>query len=457
MKIVVTGATGFIGKAAVIHLARLGHEITAIVRKEGSASDLPCKSFVWDSSSEDASSLTPALNATEAVIHLAGEPVANSRWTTETKEAIRTSRVDGTRKLIEAVSKLLPVDRPKLIVSGSAIGIYGDRGNEEITELTSAGPLARDKNEFLASVTFAWESEAQKAEALGVRVVRLRTGIVLGRDGGALQKMQPVVLGDGKQWMSWIHLEDEVRFIAFALTNQEISGAYNLTSPSPVRNSEFTKKLAKARRFPFVVSTPKFVLKAVLGEMSTVLFASCKALPNRAVEQGFQFTYPTLSLALDQIYASGDPLEQRMSVTQFVPKPVEEVFDFFSKAENLEEITPPFLNFQISSKSTQAISENTLINYRLKIHGVPAKWQSKIERWVPNVEFVDTQIKGPYAKWHHTHRFEKVSGGTLVSDDVIYKVPGGRMGKALLSAFIRRDVTQIFAYRKKKIAEVFKS
>jgi uncharacterized protein (TIGR01777 family) len=300
MKIVVTGATGFIGKAAVIHLARSGHEITAIVRRNGAVADLPCKGMVWDSSKDEPANLTSALNGSDAVIHLAGEPVANSRWNERVKESIRSSRVDGTRKIVEAFA-LLPADvRPTVLLSGSAIGIYGDRGDETLNETSSVG------QGFLASVTEDWEREAMRAETLGVRVVLLRTGIVLGRNGGALRKMRPVILGDGAQWMSWIHLEDEVRFLEFAATHSEVVGACNLTAPNPVRNHEFTRKLAKVRGVPIVIKVPRFALKAALGELSGVLFESCKALPERAVAQGFRFSYPTLDEALGDIYPSGD-------------------------------------------------------------------------------------------------------------------------------------------------------
>lgn len=451
MKLLVTGATGFIGQATVLHLARAGHEITAVVRRSGSASDLPCKTVVWESSRDRIDSLVPVLRNKDAVIHLAGEPVANSRWSTEVKDAIRSSRVIGTRKIVEAVSSLASDERPKTLISASAVGFYGDRGDEILEETSQAG------DGFLAAVTQEWEHEALKAENLGLRVVRLRTGIVLGRNGGALQKMLPVVLGDGSQWMSWIHLTDEVRFIEFALANSKVAGAFNLTAPNPARNADFTSELAKVKQVPVLARAPKVLLKAILGEMSTVLLESCRAVPSHAMKHGFTFTYPTLSQALAEIYNSNDNLEERLSVTQFVPRPIEEVFEFFSKAENLEEITPPWLNFSIVNKSTETMTENTLIDYRLNIHGVPARWQSKIERWIPGVEFVDTQVRGPYAKWHHTHRFEKVEGGTLVCDDVIYKIPGGRVGNALLRSFIRRDVRKIFSFRKKKIAEVFKS
>jgi len=152
---------------------------------------------------------------------------------------------------------------------------------------------------------------------------------------------------------------------------------------------------------------------------------------------------------------SYDPLAQVFKAEQFVPQPLEKVFAFFSRAENLETLTPPWLSFRITGKSTPEIGENTLIDYRLKIHGVPARWRTKILRWQPGVEFVDTQLKGPYALWHHTHRFEAVPGGTLMRDEVIYKVPGGRLGKLLLSWLIRRDVAQIFAFRQAKIEELF--
>ncbi|MGK5089465.1 TIGR01777 family oxidoreductase [Bdellovibrionota bacterium FG-2] len=282
MTCVITGATGFIGRAAVLELVHQGHEITALVRNPVSA-------------------LKEILSGQDAIIHLAGEPIAARRWNLATRQRIRDSRVLGTRELVQALALISPELRPKVLVSASAIGVYGDRGDEMLRESSSAG------NDFLAEVTSEWEREAMGAESLGVRVVLLRTGVVLGRGGGVLAKMQPVVLGSGQQWMSWIHLEDEVRFISFALSNQ-ITGPFNLVSPEPVRNKDFTRLFAKAKGVPAVLfpalRVPVFVLKGALGQMSQLLLGSARVLPEKALQAGFTFKYPDLESALAQIFVS---------------------------------------------------------------------------------------------------------------------------------------------------------
>jgi uncharacterized protein (TIGR01777 family) len=449
MKIVVTGATGFIGRAVVVSLARQGHDLVSVVRKSGSASDLPSKSVNWDSSQDSPGDIASALKKADAVIHLAGEPVAKSRWGTEAKESIRSSRVLGTQKIVDALASLRADERPKILICGSAIGIYGDRGDELLTEEACAG------QGFLSDVVKSWEAEAIRAEPLGVRVVRLRTGIVLGLGGGALEQMQPVVLGSGKQWMSWIHLDDVVSFIRFAIEESSVSGAFNLVAPNPETNASFTHLFSKAIGLGPALQAPSFALKVAMGEMSSILLDSTRVVPMRTTESGFKFRFERLSDALRDLYPA--PLEKRLSTTQFVPQKIEKVFDYFSRASNLEELTPPWLNFHIVGTSTQEMGTGTLIDYRLKIHGLPIRWQSRIEDWEPGKKFVDTQIKGPYKKWHHTHSFEEVAGGTLVRDEVIYRLPAGKVGSLFGSRFVKGDIEKIFSYRRTKIAEVFGS
>jgi uncharacterized protein (TIGR01777 family) len=424
MKIAITGASGFVGQSLMVRLALAQHECVPLPRNS------------YD------------IAGTDAVVHLAGEPVAGGRWNESTKKRILDSRVNGTRQLIQEIAKL-PIElRPKTLICASAIGYYGDRQDETLTEKSSLG------KGFLAEVVSQWEEEAIKAEDLGLRVIRVRLGVVLGVAGGALEKMQAVVLGSGQQWMSWIHLHDVTRFMEFALEHSECSGVYHLTAPNPVRNEDFTQLYAKATGCPLVMRTPAFLIRSALGEMSQIVLDSVLALPERTLASGFQFSYPKLEEALQEIYPK--PLERRFSAAQFVPRSIEEVFTFFSLPQNLEELTPSWLNFRVLKCSTsEEIKEGTLIDYQLKIHGVPVRWKTLIESWQPGKSFVDTQLKGPYRKWHHTHRFEKVKGGTLLLDEVVYQVPGGFVGNQFGGKFIRKDIESIFAFRKKKIAELF--
>lgn len=274
MKIVVTGASGFIGRAVVDRLRAGGHTVTAVSLRRG----LPAESFP----------------ACDAVVHLAGEPVAQ-RWTKAARQRIRDSRIQGTRQLVES----LRAQPPSVLISASAIGYYGSRGNDILTE------EAMPSSDFLGKIAVAWEQEAFAAESFGVRVVVPRIGVVLGPGGGALKKMLLPFrlglggrLGSGKQWMSWIHIDDLVALIEFAIATLELSGPVNAAAPAPVTNAEFTRTLARTLRRPAIFPVPALALKLIFGEMSQILLGSQRVLPEAALRAGFDFRYSDLGLAL---------------------------------------------------------------------------------------------------------------------------------------------------------------
>ena len=232
----------------------------------------------------------------DAVVHLAGEPIAQ-RWTQPAKKRIYTSRVEGTRQLVSAIGRLR--HKPTVLVSASAIGYYGDRGDETLIERSAWG------NGFLTGVCRDWEREALRAREFGLRVVTPRFATVLGREGGALPRMLTPFryglggkFGDGRQWMSWIHMEDLLRLLLFAIENPAVSGAINASSPRPVTNAEFTSTLAAALHRPAILAVPKMALRLALGEMSTVLLGSLRVLPQRTEQMGFRFEQPKLARAL---------------------------------------------------------------------------------------------------------------------------------------------------------------
>lgn len=294
MVIAVTGATGFVGSALVKHLLEQGHRVRAIGRSRRQL--LPQADFF---AADLMARLPPgALRGADAIIHLAGETVAQ-RWTPEVKARIRDSRVMGTRNLVRAIQEL--EQRPRVLVSASATGYYGDRGEEELAE---EAPPARD---FLAQVCVAWEREAMEAQSLGCRVVRTRIGMVLG-PGGALAKMAPIFrlglggrLGSGKQWMPWIHREDLVRLLLFATLQESLEGAVNATSPAPVRNADFTQAFAQALHRPALFSVPEFALRLVVGEMAAILLASQKVIPRAAQAAGFEFAFQDIRHAVQDV------------------------------------------------------------------------------------------------------------------------------------------------------------
>lgn len=293
MKITISGASGLIGRRLLKSLAADGHSLNVLSRHAGTNMPGGVKVLVWDPPKGE----PPAdgLRDSDAVVHLAGEPVAQ-RWSAEVKQRIRDSRVIGTRNLVQALAKLQ--SRPATLICASAVGYYGSRGDETLVESSPPG------TGYLAEVCTAWEKEATAAEDLGMRVVRLRTGLVLDARGGALQRMLPPFrmgaggkLGNGKQWVPWIHIQDLVGLIQFALVNP-VKGPLNGVAPYPVVNADFTKALAAAVKRPAIFPVPGFALRLLFGEMSEVLLASQRVLPKEGEAAGFPFRYTQLAPAL---------------------------------------------------------------------------------------------------------------------------------------------------------------
>jgi uncharacterized protein (TIGR01777 family) len=299
MKIVVTGGTGFIGQALCEALAARGDSLVALLRQPGSAGALPAgtERLQWNATAEQPP--PRAFAGAGGIVHLAGENVAR-RWSPERKRRIRESRVAGTRHLVEALAAL--DERPRVLVSASAIGIYGDRGDETLTEESPPG------SDFLAEVCVEWEEAAERAAALGVRVVRVRIGVVLDSSGGALARLlTPFKLGlggpvgNGRQWMSWVHRADVVGLILHALDQPAAAGALNATAPEPVRNRDFARTLGAVLRRPALVPVPALALRLAFGEMATVLLGGQRVLPARAEASGYRFRFPALEPALRHI------------------------------------------------------------------------------------------------------------------------------------------------------------
>ncbi len=277
-------------------LAAAGHSLNVLSRHAGMNMPVGVKLYVWDPSRGEPPA--DSVRDTDAVIHLAGEPVAQ-RWSAEVKQRIRDSRVNGTRNLVQALGKLRQC--PSTLVCASAIGYYGSRGDETLTE--SSGP----GSDFLSDVCVAWEKEAAAAENLGMRVVSMRTGIVLDPRGGALGRMvRPFriglggKLGNGRSWMSWIHAQDEVGLFQYAL-DHPLRGPVNAVAPNPVTNADFTRALAGALKKPAIFPVPGFALSLVFGEMAGVLLASDRVLPQAAQAAGYEFRFPLLGAALSDV------------------------------------------------------------------------------------------------------------------------------------------------------------
>ncbi len=290
MNVTLTGATGFLGRHIVAALLEAGHHPRILTRTPPANLPPGVDFSLWPSDTGE------GLHSADAVIHLMGEPVAQ-RWSAEVKTRIRSSRVDGTRRLAEALDSI--PDKPQVVVSASAIGYYGERGDETLTESSPPG------QGFLADVCVEWEKSADLLEALGIRVVKIRIGLVLGKDGGALDKMLPPFrlgiggkLGSGRQWMSWIHIDDLAALFRFALENPAVAGPVNATAPNPVTNAEFTRELAHALHRPALFPVPAFALHVLYGEMAGMILASQRVLPEAAESAGYVFRHPDLPAAL---------------------------------------------------------------------------------------------------------------------------------------------------------------
>jgi len=292
MKILITGATGFIGSALVRHLTAAGHEIHHCVRSSpASGTDI-----YWnpDTGELDRSKLENF----DAAIHLAGENIAEGRWTEEKKARIRDSRVKGTKLLSESIAGL--ANRPKVFLTASGVGFYGNRGDAILTESDAPG------TGFLAEVCQQWEAETSAAAAGGIRVAMMRLSLVLGRAAGALKKMLPPFkmgvggnIGSGEQYWPWIAIDDVVRAFEFTLNNENLSGPVNCVAPTPVTNAEFTSALGKVLRRPTVLDMPSFAARVAFGEMADeMLLASDRVEPQKLIASGFVFRFPDLEEAL---------------------------------------------------------------------------------------------------------------------------------------------------------------
>lgn len=297
MRLVVTGSTGFIGTPLRAALLEQGHALTLFTRGSQHGSNTGTQRWVhwtpgtlrdWDA----------AVDGVDGIINLAGEPIAEKKWSSPQRRRIEKSRIDATHSLVQACAKAKA--RPRFLLNASAVGYYGPRGDEIITEETAPG------SDFLGLLCQGWEDEAVKAEDLGMRVVRLRTGIVLGPAGGALVKIAGPFkyfvggpLGSGQQWMSWIHIADLIRMIVTLIDDQRAHGPVNATAPNPVRNKEFAEAVGKLLHRRSWLPVPGFALKLVLGEMADMLLTGQRVVPAAAEKLGFQFRYPQLPQALE--------------------------------------------------------------------------------------------------------------------------------------------------------------
>lgn len=485
MNLVLTGATGFLGRALALRLARDGHQITAWVRDPVRARSLlgPDAALIEVG---DRAALAAAVAQADAVINLAGEPivggVVRGRWTRRRKAQLIASRVGPTRAITAAIRTAAAAGHAPVLISASAVGYYGDRGDAVLTEDASSG------NGFAAELCWAWEDAAMSVRGVAARVVVARIGIVLGREGGALAKLVPLTrawlggpIAGGAQWTPWIHLEDAVEAIVHALVTPSVEGVVNLVAPNPVPQRDFARALGQALDRLAIVPAPGFALRALLGEAATVLTASQRVVPAALVASGFRFRHPDLGEALRDLTATPGVGIRRLARGEAPDRPytrarrpryvlvartelaapLAQVFAFFSSADNLPLLTPPAMAFDIETARPIAMAPSTVIDYRLRILGIPGRWRTVIEEWrSPRPEgaeasFVDAQHRGPYRAWWHEHRFHAAGGHTVMEDVVYYAPPLGLLGALANRVMVAGQLRRIFGYRAAMIRQRF--
>jgi uncharacterized protein len=454
-RIGVTGASGFIGRALIAALAERGDFVRAFVRDPNAATFPPgVEVRPLDLMREPDSTANGALEGLDAIAHLSGESVAG-RWTAEKKKKIHDSRQLTTRHLVAALRACS--QPPRTLVSASASGYYGSRADEPLTEESPPG------GDFLARVCVDWEFEARKAGEFGVRVVCLRQGIVLGRDGGALAAMlRPFKLGVGgplglgAQWWPWIHIDDDVALYMFAIDREDLTGAINAVSPDVSTNARFSHALGHALRRPSFALAPRPALKIALGEFADTLLASQLMLPAKAEDSCFQWKHERLEKALLDLLDPGtkrEPATTRFEASEKITASPLEVFNFYSNATNLRALAPPELQFRIVTPLPIEMRRGTIVEYTLKVHGLPVRWKTCITKWRPPSCFTDVQLRGPYKMWRHDHDFEPRSDGVVVRDTVEYALPFAPFSNVALP-MVRGDVRRIFDYRSTQLSRL---
>jgi uncharacterized protein len=454
MRVFVTGATGFIGRALVPRLQRDGHTIVAWTRSATRARALLGAEVEIVTGALGGRPAVEALGSSEGIVNLAGEPIVGKRWTAARRERLEQSRVGLTEQLVDAMAAAVP--RRRVLVSGSAVGYYGDRGNESLTESSAHG------DDFLANLCIRWESAARKAENLGARVVLLRTGVVLGRAGGALARMLPPFrvgaggpIGSGRQYFPWIHLHDLVAIIAATLTDSSYRGPFNAVAPEQATARDFVLALGHALNRPAALPVPAIVLKLIFGEAAIVVLASQRVEPRELMARRFDWEFRRLDAALDDVlhdrvativHRGENDGGYELRAKAVVNAPVDQTFAFFSKAENLGLLTPAAMKFAIDGIAP-AMETGSVIDYQIALGPVPVRWRTRIAGWESGRSFVDIQEEGPYKHWRHRHAFQEEGARTVMDDQVLYTPPFGPLGRIAHWLFIAPALRRIFQYR----------
>ena len=470
MKVLITGATGLIGRATMLRLlSEGGHELTAVSRDPSrAANQLGAEVHIvgWDQEDE----LVSALDGCDLVLHLAGAPVADRRWTKAIRHVIWESRVGTTKRLIQSIGRCRQV--PKVLIQASAVGIYGGEGRpvEETSELGEG---------FLAELGRAWEAAGAAASEFGTRVIAARFGVVLAHYG-AFETMARVYhwrcgarIGSGRQGMPWVHLDDAVEMLLWAYNTPAVTGPLNVVSPAPLTQGQFHNALVRHVGAQWSPPIPASVLRWVLGARAELITEGAFVTPKKACDLGYKHRFATLADALTSLMRplsheqlsieytqtpeirAGKKSQYVLKAETIVPSSIDEVAPWFETPANLTLMTPPFMAFEIQTEEPMGVDAE--ISYRIRLFGVPMRWTSRIPVFEPGVRFVDTQVRGPYRLWWHEHRFSAVDGGTRILDIVHYRVPVPVLGRLANRLWVGPTLLRIFGFRYHTMTQRFAS
>lgn len=447
--ILLIGGSGFVGRSLGEALVRLGYSIR-LLSTQGDYLSLPypCSKYKWDGRLIP----TEVIEGCAAIVNLAGAGIADKPWSEEYKKQIVQSRVNSTRALadcLKAYEGKIPV-----VIQASAVGYYGAKSRK-----ASCNESSDPGVDFLAKTSLAWEAEAAAIQSHS-RLVVARFGMILGWDGGALPELWKLYaaglgaqIGSGSQSMNWIHIKDVIGFVIEAIKSDSYEGAYNLVAPKQANQSDFHKLLSRYTPSLQLMTVPKLLVNTILGERSDLVVDNPEVESIRLAS--FTFKFESLEEAVaDLVSHRSRPQLFYITYKQWLPASEAEIWQFMSVAENLQQITPPWLNFSIHSKSTPEIIDGCNIEYRLRFRGLPMKWRSLISEWHPQKEFVDEQLSGPYHTWVHRHRFSALGNGTLIEDFVDYQLPLFPFSLLALP-IVQSDLNRIFEYRTKTLTKLF--
>jgi len=471
MRIFITGATGLVGRALTLRLRRDGHTVVAWSRSAARVRQR--LGGEAEASSGDTAAMEAAIDGCDAIVTLAGEPVLPGRWTARKKRSLRQSRVELNQAVVRCA--LTAKRPPQTILAASAVGFYGHTGTATVTEAAPSGAG------FLAELCQDWEGAFQPAVDAGIRVAWGRIGIVLSRDGGALQKLLPLTrlglggpLGHGAQGFPWIHIDDLVESMVLILTRPEISGPVNLVCPQTASQRDFAAALGQAIGMPAWMPTPAFAMRLLLGQAASALLEGQYVLPTVLTDHGFRFRFAGLRHALADLLQNDDaeitavdapvdveagaswlrdhPPTHALVSRRVVPSPIDEVWRFFEDASNLVALSPADAGLTLDPQLPE-MAHGVRFTHQMQLLGpVTLPWEGEIVAWEPGRRFVDIQRKGPFGSWWHAHSFEPVeledgTQATRVHDRVYFASPLGPIGRLATALFVRRQLMALFSFR----------